>query len=299
MPTKIDSKAAAQKFIDDHDTFLFDCDGVLWRGNSPLPHSADTLRLLRQHGKQVIFVTNNSTKSRKQYVNKFKKLGIDADAEEIFGSAYSSAVYLDKVAKFDKTQQKVLVVGEAGLEEELHEAGFQTVGGTDPKLNRAWAPELENEYAVRDHSIGAVVAGLDLGINYLRLAYAQANLRDPNVLFLATNIDSTFPSADRVLPGAGTVIKAVAYCAGREPDATLGKPSKQMMDCIEAKFQFDPKRAVMVGDRLNTDMKFGANSGLDTLFVLTGIDKVEDAPKYDVSPTYYASKLGDIYELLQ
>lgn len=299
MVIKIEDKKAAQEFLDNHDTFLFDCDGVLWRGNEPIPHSTDTLKLLRAHGKQVIFVTNNSTKSRKQYVNKFKKLGIDADYEEIFGSAYSSAVYLDQLGSFDKKEKKVLVIGEAGLEEELHEAGFTTVGGTDPALDRPWSPELENVYASRDPTIGAVVCGLDLKINYLRLAYAQAHARDPSVVFLATNVDSTFPSADRVLPGAGTVIKAVSYCSNREPDATLGKPSKQMMDCIKAKFNFDPKRTVMVGDRLNTDMKFGANSGLDTLFVLTGIDKLEDAPKYDVSPTYCASKLGDVYELLQ
>ncbi|GMM49511.1 4-nitrophenylphosphatase [Starmerella bacillaris] len=298
MPIKIDSKEAALKFIEDHDTFLFDCDGVLWRGNTPLTHSADTLKLLRSKGKQIVFVTNNSTKSRKQYVNKFTKLGIDAKADEIFGSAYSSAVYLDKMGTFDKENKKVLVIGESGLEEELHEAGFKTLGGADPALNRDFGPEVE-KYAIRDESIGAVVCGLDLKINYLKIAYAQANLRDPRVTFLATNVDSTFPATDMILPGAGTVIKSVSFCSGREPDATLGKPSKAMMDCILEKFKLDPKRTVMVGDRLNTDMKFGANSGLDTLFVLTGVDKVEEANKFGVDPTYYADKLGDIFELLE
>lgn len=299
MPQQLNSKEVAEKFLNDHDTFLFDCDGVLWRGSELLPSVLETLDLLRSRGKQLVFVTNNSTKSRKQYVSKFKKFGIDVGFEEIFGSAYSSAVYLDKIGNFDKKNLKVLVIGEQGLEEELHEAGFQTVGGSDTSLNKAFSTEDETKLANRDPSIGAVVCGLDTHINYLKIAIAQANLRDPKVPFLATNIDSTFPANGKVLPGAGTVIKAVSYCSDREPDAVLGKPSKEMMDCIEARFQFDPKRTVMVGDRLNTDMKFGANSGLDTLFVLTGIDTLDGIPKSGVEPTFYADKLGSLYELLQ
>lgn len=299
MTPHLNSKEQAEKFLDEHDTFLFDCDGVLWRGTELLPHVRETLDLLRSRNKKLIFVTNNSTKSRKQYVSKFKKFGIDVTAEEIFGSAYSSAVYLDKKVKFDKNTQKVLVVGEQGLEEELHEAGFKTCGGGDSSLNRDFTSDDENGLAVRDPSIGAVVCGLDSKINYLKIAIAQAQLREPGVTFLATNIDSTFPANGRVLPGAGTVIKAVSTCSDREPDAVLGKPSKEMMDCIEARFQFDPKRAVMVGDRLNTDMKFGANSGLSTLFVLTGIDTVEGISKSGVEPTVYADRLGVLYELLK
>lgn len=298
MPTKINSQKLAQEFVDDHDTFLFDCDGVLWRGSDLLPYVPETLDMLRSKGKQLVFVTNNSTKSRKQYVNKFKNLGIDVHFDEIFGSAYSSAVYLNKLGRFDKSKQRVLVIGEQGLEDELHEAGFQTVGGSDPQLNKDFSTEDEVKLANRDPTIGAVVCGLDTRINYLKLAMAQANLRDPDVVFLATNVDSTFPSAGKVIPGAGTVIKAVSYCSDREPDAVLGKPSKAMMECIEANFHFNPKRTVMIGDRLNTDMMFGANSGLNTLFILTGIDTLEKIEGSGVTPTFYADKLGSIYELM-
>lgn len=293
MTKKIASSESAKEFLSNYDTFIFDCDGVLWRGSDVLPGSPETLTFLRDQGKQLIFVTNNSTKSRLDYTKKFEKLGISVKKEEIFGSAYSTAVYLSKVINFPK-DKKVFIVGEKGLEDELHEVGIETLGGTDPVFCEPFDAEAMKTIK-RNPEIGCVVAGLDTHINYRKLAYAQAQLQDPQCLFLATNIDSTFPSAGRLLPGAGTIIQAVATSAGREPSAALGKPSQQMMDAVKARFNFDPSRTCMVGDRLNTDMKFGQNGGLGTLFVLSGVDNEEDMAK--VGPEYYADRLGMIYEL--
>ena len=301
MPTHINTPALAKELLDNNDTFLFDCDGVLWRGSTLLPHTKEMLKLLRDNNKQVVFVTNNSTKSRKQYVSKFEKLGVDASKVEIFGSAYSVAVYLSNSDRFDKSSQKAFVVGEQGLVDELEEAGISTVGGADPHLNSVMSTEEEAKLAKRDSSIGAVVTGLDSHINYLKFAIAQAQLlkNDKECLFVATNIDSTFPSSAGVMPGAGTIVEAVATCSNRRPDAILGKPSKAMMDSVKLNFNLNPSRTVMVGDRLNTDMHFGKDSGLNTLFVLSGVDNLESLPKADVDPTYYAENLGSVYELLQ
>lgn len=294
MSMRLATRAQAEALISRYTTFLFDCDGVLWQGTHLLPQSKETLEYLRGLGKRLIFVTNNSTKSRQAYSKKFRDLGLDVKPTEIFGSSYSSAVYLDKVAKMPK-DRKVLVVGEKGLEEELQEVGYTTVGGTDPSFVTA---EFDESRVVRDPSIGCVLSGLDTKINYFKLAYAQQQLLDPQVIFLATNIDSTFPSHGKILPGAGTIIQAVATCSGRTPEAALGKPSKSMMDCIKAAYDLDPETSIMVGDRLNTDMEFGHSGGMSTLFVLSGIDNEERMAKSPVTPTFYADNLGSLYRLV-
>lgn len=294
---KITTAQQVEDFLDQYDDFLFDCDGVIWKGNHLLPSVVETLDLLRSRNKRLIFVTNNSTKSRKAYTKKFAQFGLVVSEEEIFGSSYSSAVYLQKVVKFPK-DKKVLVLGEKGIEEELEGVGIQYVGGTDPSfrvdVDSGVLDELEY-----DPSIGAVLVGLDLHVNYYKISKAMMQLTNKDTLFLATNIDSTYPSHGRLLPGAGTIVGTVITCTGREPVA-LGKPSSAMMDCIKAKFEFDPARTCMVGDRLNTDIMFGTQGGLGTLMVLTGIDSEEtilsDSPL--VRPKYYIDKLGSLYELL-
>ena len=120
---KISSREQVNEFLSKYDDFLFDCDGVLWSGSRLLPNVIETLNLLRSLGKRLIFVTNNSTKSRKAYIGKFAKFGIVVTEDEIFGSAYSAAVYLKDVIDFPK-DKKVLIVGDTGMEEELKNAGI-------------------------------------------------------------------------------------------------------------------------------------------------------------------------------
>ncbi|ANB12988.1 Pho13p [Sugiyamaella lignohabitans] len=296
---KITTAAEVESFLSQYDDFLFDCDGVLWQGDVLLPSVVETLDLLRSQNKRLIFVTNNSTKSRQAYTKKFAKFGLTVTKEEIFGSSYSSAVYLSKVLKFPK-DKKVLVIGESGIEEELTNAGIQYIGGTDPAFNSE-VPADGIDKLEHDPSIGAVLCGLDLHINYYKIAHAmmQLNTPDQETLFLATNIDSTYPSHGKLLPGAGTIVGTLETCTGRKPVA-LGKPSSAMMDCIKAEFEFNPERACMVGDRLNTDMVFGTKGGLGTLFVLTGVDNEASifAENRVASPKFYIDKLGSLYELL-
>ncbi|KAK9461720.1 HAD-like domain-containing protein [Lipomyces oligophaga] len=295
-PAKIQTKEDAQAFLDAYDDFLFDCDGVLWQGDKLLPSVSETLDFLRSNGKRLIFVTNNSTKSRHAYTKKFAKFGITVTAEEVFGSAYSSAVYLSKVVNFPK-DKKVLVLGESGIEEELTSEGVAFVGGTDPALNRTITPD-DYEEIVYDPSIGCVLCGLDTHINYLKLSKALIQLHHPDTLFLATNIDSTYPTNGKLFPGAGSMSAPLILSSKRTP-ISLGKPSSVMMDCIKAKFDFEPSRGCMVGDRLDTDMKFGIDGGLGTLFVLTGVNTESELLDADIGVKHYANKLGDIFELLQ
>ncbi|PSK57836.1 hypothetical protein B9Z65_9038 [Elsinoe australis] len=291
-------KSAIEAFLDRFDVFLFDCDGVLWSGDHLFRGTAETLEMLRKRGKQLVFVTNNSTKSRADYKKKFDNLGIPAKVEEVFGSSYSAAIYISRILRLQAPKNKVYVLGESGIEAELASESIPYCGGSDPSLRRDMEPEDYTKIAdgsMLDPDVGVVLSGLDFHVNYLKLSLGFAYLRK-GAVFLATNVDSTLPNAHTLFPGAGSIGAPLVKAWGKEPLA-LGKPSQAMMDAIEGKFQFDRSRTCMVGDRLNTDIQFGIEGKLGgTLAVLTGVSKKEEflAEGAEVVPSAYVDKLGDL-----
>lgn len=268
QPLKLSSKAEYLSFVDQFDTFMFDCDGVLWHDESLVPGAVQVLEHLRALKKKIIFVTNNATKSRKNYKKKFDRLGVQAEVDEVFGSAYASAVYISSVLQLPK-DEKVYVIGQAGLEEELDEEGIQHIGGTDPADKTFDAFDITK--FERDPKVAVVLAGLDTAINYTKLAKAMQYLtQNPGCRFIATNEDSTYPvGGGQFLPGAGSISAPLRYITKTDP-VSIGKPNQAMMDTIKAKHHFDPKKTVMIGDRLDTDIIFGNKGGCSTLLVLTG-----------------------------
>ncbi|XDG01504.1 hypothetical protein ABKA04_001119 [Annulohypoxylon sp. FPYF3050] len=289
---------ALNEFLDKFDVFLLDCDGVLWSGDHLFEGIVETLEFLRSRGKRVVFVTNNSTKSRPDYQKKLTALGIPSDVEEIFASAYSSAIYISRILKLPAPKNKVFVIGESGIESELRTEGVPFIGGTDPALRRDITPEDFNGLAdgsLLDPDVGIVLAGLDFHINYLKLAMGFQYIRR-GAKFLATNLDSTLPMNHTFFPGAGSISVPLVNMTGETPLA-FGKPSQAMMDAIEGKFKLDRARTCMVGDRLNTDIQFGIQGGLGgTLAVLTGVSKKEhwEAEDAVAVPAYYVDKLSDL-----
>ncbi|KIJ16507.1 hypothetical protein PAXINDRAFT_75590 [Paxillus involutus ATCC 200175] len=294
MATHLSSKEDYEALLEKYDTWMFDCDGVLWHGDRPIEGAVEVLDILRKRGKRLLFVTNNASKSRKSYKGKFDQLGVEARVDEIYGSAYAAAVYISSVMKLPKNK-KVYVIGMSGIEEELREEGVSFIGGTDPADNTLEPFSLTN--FTLDPDVAAVLCGLDLKINYTKLSKAfQYLTRNPDCLFLATNEDSTFPSADGLLPGAGSISAPLRFALERDP-ISVGKPAKTMLDCIQAKVHFDPERTIMVGDRLNTDILFGQAGGLATLLVLTGITLKEDITGPNAStivPKYITESIGDL-----
>ncbi|KAF3937237.1 4-nitrophenylphosphatase [Dactylella cylindrospora] len=294
LPRKLTGKKQEiDEFIDQFDTFLFDCDGVLWQGSVLLPKVKETLDMLRSRGKNLVFVTNNSTKSRAAYSKKFKQFDIPVTVDEVFGSAYSTAVYISRVLQIPK-DKRVFIIGEEGIEEEFDAEGIQHFGGSKPLW---FEEEAVAEHAGPDPSVAAVVVGLDRKISYAKYAIAFGYLQDPNVHFFATNVDSTFPTHGKLLPGAGSCSAPLTFMTGRSPTA-FGKPSQAMMESIESKYELDKSRACMVGDRLNTDIQFGIKGGLKgTLAVLTGVSKEKDiieAGEAGEGPDVYLDCLGDL-----
>ena len=254
-------------------TFLLDCDGVLWKGTAPIPGAAESVAYLRAAGKRVLFVTNNSTKSRVDYVDKLSAMcGIPASAGDILSSAFAAATYARTAGL-----QRAYVIGQAGLHEEMQAAGLTTLGAADFDKPFAFGTLRPSDL---DPAVDCVVVGFDGQFSYYKLNMAAAYLRygAPRVAFIATNRDATFPDTHMVLAGGGTLVSAVETAAGRPPDVVAGKPSTALLDILEAA-EPDVHRAhcCMVGDRLDTDIAFGNAGKLgSTLLVMTGVTHEAD-----------------------
>lgn len=275
----ISTKAEFNEFVDEFDSFLFDMDGVIWSGENPLEKSIDALKYLIQKNKKIVFVTNNSSKSRQSYALKLQKYGVNVTQNEVFGSSYAVVKYLDSI-NFSKTK-KCFLLGEDGLREELKIAGYNVMDSVQGDYE-----SMDKLMEIKDR-VDAVICGFDGKTSYVRLAHAHSYLEDPNCLFIATNMDSTYPGPNgRTFPGSGSLIMALVTSTKRTP-VVVGKPNQLMMDLILSTHNFQRERTVMVGDRLDTDILFGKKANIKTLLVLSGCTK---QPNED--PDYVIPKIG-------
>lgn len=294
MARRLTTAEDYESLLSKYDTWMFDCDGVLWHGDRPIEGAVEVLDMLRKRGKRLLFVTNNATKSRRSCKSKFDQLGVEAHVDEIYGSAYAAAVYISSVMKLPK-DKKVYVIGMSGIEEELREEGVSFIGGTDPADGTLEPFSLAD--FTPDPDVAVVLCGLDTKINYTKLAKAFQYLhRNPACQFLVTNEDSTFPSAHGLLPGAGSLSAPLRFALNRDP-LSIGKPARTMLDCIQAKVHFNPERTIMIGDRLNTDILFGQGGGLATLLVLTGItaeEEISGPNPSSIVPDYVTQSIADL-----
>lgn len=299
---KAEKLAVPGKILDNVDIFIFDCDGVIWRGDSVIPGIPQVIENLRAGGKKLFFVTNNSTKSRAGYKSKFTSLGLDVQPEEIFSSSFAAAAYLEQT-NFKQTGKKVYIIGEKGIGEELDLIGVPWFGAEADKDNQ---PNMGSGGRVEvDHDVGAVVVGFDRYINYYKLQYAQLCLNElPGCEFIATNLDRVTHLTDaQEWAGNGTMVGAVSGCTGREP-TLVGKPAPLMIDYIAKKYGItDRSRICMVGDRLDTDIAFGRNNGLKTCLTLSGVtseDELMDrVPRKKgtegIQPEFYVETINDFF----
>jgi 4-nitrophenyl phosphatase len=240
-------------------------------------------------------VTNNSTRSREDNHQKLVKMGIPGDLEDMFGSSYSAAIYINRIVKLPAGKNKVFVVGESGIEKELASEGIPYIGGTDPAYQREFTPAEVPSIAdgsALDSEVGVVLCGLDFHISYLKLAHALQYLRR-GALFLATNTDSTFTMSHAFFPAASSSSAPLTAALKGVKPLVLGKPSQTMMDAVETKFQLDRSRTCMVGDSLDTDIRFGTEGGLGgTLHVLSGVSSKEDWQKEGAPVVPTQRKIG-------
>ncbi|KAL9236562.1 hypothetical protein vseg_011214 [Gypsophila vaccaria] len=288
---------SAAGLLESVEAFVFDCDGVIWKGDQLIDGVSETLSMLRSKSKALVFVTNNSTKSRAQYAAKFHSLGISVSQDEIFSSSFAAAMYLKSI-QFPP-DDKVYVIGGDGILQELHLAGFTALGG--PEDANKTVQLHDNLFFEHDKTVGAVVVGLDQHINLYKLQYATLCIREnPGCLFIATNRDAVGNMTSlQEWPGAGCMVSAVCGSTEKEP-IVVGKPSTFLMEFLLKKFNIDTSRMCMIGDRLDTDILFGKRAGCKTLLVLSGVttlSKLQD-PANNIHPNFYTDKVSDLLELL-
>ncbi|MDI6828864.1 MAG: phosphoglycolate/pyridoxal phosphate family phosphatase [Armatimonadota bacterium] len=258
-------------------TFIFDLDGVIYRGEQLLPGVAETIETLRRFGHQVLFFTNNSTKTRAQYVAKLERMGIQANEEQIMTSGYATALYFRENGA---QGESVYLIGEPGLRQVLVEAGMRIVEDI---------PKEKADY---------VVVGWDRGFNYEKITKALWAIRS-GAEFIATNRDVTYPlEGGQVVPGGGAMVAAVEAAAGVNPKV-IGKPETFAMRKLFEVAGASIEDGVIVGDRIDTDILVGKRLCITTILVLTGVSTekdVEQAPP-EMKPDFVIRELPEILDI--
>ncbi|CAF1090070.1 unnamed protein product [Adineta ricciae] len=282
--------------LNDHDTFLFDCDGVLWCAPIVLPGAIELLNLLTQLGKRVLFVTNNSLKTQRGFSQWLNEIGYPAKPEQVISTAWITAKYLKSI----NYKGHCYCIGMQSMVEELSREGFHISDGIGPDPVSPETDWIETNTIKFDDQINCVISAFDIHVNYLKIIKAATYLSRPDVLFIATNDDVTTPQNDvAILPAA----------SGRSP-TILGKPRAPMFDSIRLAFpDVKPNRTIMIGDRLETDILFGNRQGLTTLLVFSGatsekkLDMVKQSAEKtandrDLLPKYCIKDVQHLLELI-
>ena len=254
---------------------VMDMDGVLYRGDHPLPGAIDTLNTLRERGVRVAFLTNNASRHREELAARLSRLGFPCATDDVWGSAYIAAHYLSRYAP----NARVFPVGTAGMRREMHEAGVAVVPTHEGATH--------------------VVAGLDMTVTYEKLSHAHYAICN-GAAFIATNLDATFPdSPTTTTPGGGALVAVLSTSTGVTP-LVMGKPEPTGLSLIAASWGVPAGGMAMVGDRLDTDIAAANAFGCLSVLVLTGVSTRAEAAKAAAAekPGAVLQNLTDLPSLL-
>lgn len=249
-------------------TLVCDLDGVVYLGDEGVPGSGAALRAIEDSGVDVLFATNNATKTPDQVAAKIAAtVGFAADPGAIVTSAGVTA------ARLAGEVEKALVVGGPAIDAALAGVGIATT--------LDW------------REAGAVVVGLDPALTYDKLVNATLALAN-GALFYATNTDSTYPTPQGLLPGAGVMVGALAISSGLEP-VVSGKPQPTMAEHIATRAT---AQVLVVGDRPETDVAMAIDAGWASALVLTGVTHSLAEVPFDQSPDIVVESLAALAGLL-
>jgi HAD superfamily hydrolase (TIGR01450 family) len=267
---------------------LVDLDGVVYRGNDPVPGVAAVLAARAAIGDDVVYVTNNAMWYRADYVTRLLGMGAPVTADRVVSSARAAALYLRETFP---NVRRVLAVGGSGLAGELRDVGLEVLDAG--AAAEAWAANGRDWRAAVGH-VDAVVAGLDQDFAYGRLACAAEAIR-AGAVFIATNRDPNYPHEKGLLPGAGSIISAIETAAGVVP-ISIGKPGPLLLEIAARAVGDDVRDAVMIGDSLNSDIAAALAVGCRSVLILTGISKRNQAEALppDQRPTLIAEDAAEL-----
>ena len=251
--------------------FLFDLDGTVYLGDQLLPGAKDLINYLDNESRAYFFLTNNSSRSREDYVIKLAGYGLAGPREKIISSGMATAIYLHQ----EKPGARVYLVGTPSLEEEFQKFGF-TLDDTDPDY---------------------LVLGFDTTLTYQKIR-TLADFVVEGRPYIATHPDINCPTPDGFMPDIGAMMAMIKTSTGRDPDLIIGKPNQPMIAAIVELTGFAPENLTMVGDRLYTDIALGA-AGVKTVLVLSGEAKREDLDTAPHQPDLICENLGELLSILK
>ena len=256
--------------------FIFDLDGTVYLSDSLIPGADRVICLLREKGKKVVFLSNKPIQTREDYASKLTRLGIPTQPDEVINSTLVMTNYLKK----NVPQAKLFVVGETPFIEELKKAGFTIT--EEPQ---------EIEY---------VVVAFDRTFDYrkLNIAYQAIKL---GAHFVATNPDRTCPVEGGEIPDCAGMIAAIEAVTEKKVEIIVGKPSPIMIQTALDVLGLKPEDCILVGDRLETDIRMGKESGIATGIVLTGVtdeEKLKESKSSPIQPDFVFQSIADVENLI-
>ena len=253
--------------LKDKRLFLLDMDGTIYLDEQLFDGTLDFLAHVQRIGGRAMYLTNNSSKSVGSYVDKLKRLGIEAKPEDFFTSVNATVLHLQK-----RSFRKIYAFGTNSFKQQLREGGL-------PVTDR-----LEED-------IDCLCMGFDTELTFQKLEDACI-LLNRGVEYIATNPDWVCPTWYGSVPDCGSVAEMLWRATGRRPQV-IGKPQPYMVDLAVKQSGFTKDQTILLGDRLYTDIKSGVHAGIDTVLVLSGEATLEDLAASDVKPAYVFENIRD------
>src|SRR4051794_14406295 len=251
--------------------WLSDMDGVLVHEEEPIPGAADFVARLTRTGRPFLLLTNNSIYTPRDLKARLHRSGIDVPEDAIWTSALATAQFLDD----QRPEGTAYVIGEAGLTTALHEIGYVLT-------------ERDPDYVVlgetRTYSFQAITTAI--------------RLIERGARFIATNPDVSGPSQEGSIPATGSVAALITKATGVEP-YFVGKPNPLMMRSALNRIDAHSETAVMIGDRMDTDVISGLEAGLRTILVLTGSTRPDQVDRFPYRPSTIVDSIADVVDLVE
>lgn len=262
------AKSAEMEALQAKKGFIIDMDGVIYHGPRLLPGARDFVNWLKQHQKKFLFLTNSSERSPRELRDKLARLGIDVTPDHFYTSALSTAAFLAS----QKPNGTAYIIGEPGLAAALYDVG----------------------YAMNDTNPDYVVVGETRNFNYEKIEHA-VHLVLKGARLIGTNCDVKDRMNESFVPACGSLIKPVELASGREP-YYCGKPNPLIMRAAIKKLGVQREQAVIIGDRMDTDILAGVGSEINTVLLLSGVTSPDDLKLYGYRPDLIMPTIGHLLQ---
>lgn len=254
--------------------FIFDLDGTIYLDGVLFPKSLELLEAIEKRGAEYVFLTNNSSISTNRYVQKIRKLGIPCDRKNVATSTEATIAHIRK----HHPDIAFYVMGTSSMKSELAEAGVK----------------FTDHY---EDGIGGLLIGYDTELTYQKLIDAT-KLLNLGVVYLATNPDKVCPVSYGYVPDCGSFAMMLENATGRTP-TVIGKPNPDIVEMVLERTGRTKEEAVLVGDRIYTDILCGIRAGIDTVLVLSGESTRADADASAYRPSLIVEGVETILKILQ